>query len=140
AQSYVTAVHAMYERDREVPAIPSWLVFDRTYRNRYPFGALLPGRTPKELLDNGYFKRADSLVELARACGVDEEGLVRTVERFNGFARSGVDEDFGRGGDAYDSYYGDPRVRPNPNLAPLERPPFWAVELVPGDLGTKGGL
>ena len=53
---------------------------------------------------------------------------------------AGRDEEFGRGDSAYDRYYGDPRVRPNPNLAPLARPPFYAVTIVPGDLGTKGGL
>jgi 3-oxosteroid 1-dehydrogenase len=60
--------------------------------------------------------------------------------RFNGFARAGRDEDFHRGDSAYDCYYGDPRRRPNPNLAPLHTPPFYAVKIVPGDLGTKGGL
>ena len=66
--------------------------------------------------------------------------FLATVERFNGFARTGVDEDFGRGSTVYDNYYGDPRVKPNPNLGPLEKGPFTAVQLVPGDLGTKGGL
>ncbi|WP_230860258.1 FAD-binding protein [Actinoplanes aureus] len=66
--------------------------------------------------------------------------LRATVERFNGFARSGVDEDFGRGRTVYDNYYGDPTVKPNPNLGTLEKGPFTAVQLVPGDLGTKGGL
>ncbi len=55
-------------------------------------------------------------------------------------AREGVDEDFHRGDSAYDKYYGDPRVRPNPSLGPIDQPPFYAVTLVPGDLGTKGGV
>ena len=62
------------------------------------------------------------------------------MQRFNGFARAGKDEDFSRGDSAYDRYYGDPRCRPNPNLAPLAEPPYYAVKIVPGDLGTKGGL
>ena len=62
------------------------------------------------------------------------------VGRFNGFARTGIDQDFGRGNSLYDRYYGDPLVRPNPNLGPLEKGPFTAVQVVPGDLGTKGGL
>jgi len=66
-------------------------------------------------------------------------GLVKTVAGFNEFAAAGRDEDFGRGDSAYDRYYGDPRLA-NPNLAPLARPPFYAVKIVPGDLGTKGGL
>jgi succinate dehydrogenase/fumarate reductase flavoprotein subunit len=140
AQSYVTAVHAMYERNRDVPAIPSWLVFDHTYRSRYAFGAFLPGRMPAEVLASGFCKRADSLAGLAAAAGIDVDGLAATIARFNELAGRGVDEDFGRGGDSYDMYYGDPRVKPNPNLAPIARPPFYAVEIVPGDLGTKGGV
>ena len=62
------------------------------------------------------------------------------MTRFNGFAQTGRDEDFHRGDSAYDRYYGDPRRHPNPNLAPLDTPPFYAVKIVPGDLGTKGGL
>jgi 3-oxosteroid 1-dehydrogenase len=84
--------------------------------------------------------RADDLAGLAAAAGVDAEGLVKTVTRFAEFATAGKDEDFGRGDSAYDRYYGDPRRRPNPNLTPLDRPPFYAVKIVPGDLGTKGGL
>src|SRR5690625_2362284 len=68
------------------------------------------------------------------------EVLRKTVDRFNGFARSGVDGDFGRGNSAYDRYYSDPSVRPNPNLGPLEKAPFDAIEFVIGDLGTKGGV
>ena len=66
--------------------------------------------------------------------------LAKTVARFNDFARAGHDEEFSRGDSAYDRYYGDPRCRPNPNLAPLAKAPFYAVPIVPGDLGTKGGL
>ena len=68
------------------------------------------------------------------------DGLRETVERFNGFARSGVDEDFHRGESAYDKYYSDPTVKPNPSLHSIDQGPFYAVKIVPGDLGTKGGL
>jgi FAD binding domain len=66
--------------------------------------------------------------------------LARTVVRFNEFAQAGRDEDFHRGDSAHDRYYSDPRRRPNPCLAPLATPPFYAIKIVPGDLGTKGGL
>ena len=81
-----------------------------------------------------------TLAELAALIGVDPAALAKTVVRFNEFAETGRDEDFGRGDSAYDRYYGDPNCRPNPNLASLTRPPFYAVRIVPGDLGTKGGL
>jgi 3-oxosteroid 1-dehydrogenase len=78
--------------------------------------------------------------ELARRINVPEENLVNTLRRFNEMARKGEDEDFHRGESAYDRYYGDPRITPNPCLAPIDKPPFYAVEMVPGDIGTKGGL
>jgi 3-oxosteroid 1-dehydrogenase len=84
--------------------------------------------------------RADDIGALAAGIGVDASGLAKTVTWFNEMAAAGKDEDFGRGDSAYDRYYGDPRRRPNPNLAPLDRPPFYAARIVPGDLGTKGGL
>lgn len=137
---YVLAGQTMYERHAQVPAIPSFLIFDQRYRNRYPFGANLPGKTPQALLDNGYFKRAETIQELAGLCNLPPDALAATVDRFNGFARAGRDDDFHRGENAYDTYYGDPRVKPNPCLGPLEKGPFYAVALYPGDLGTKGGL
>jgi 3-oxosteroid 1-dehydrogenase len=77
---------------------------------------------------------------LAESIGVPAAALRETVERFNSFAGTGVDTDFHRGESAYDRYYGDPRNHPNPCLGALVKPPFYAAKLVPGDLGTKGGL
>jgi len=138
---YVDAVHAMYEANTpENPHIPAWLIFDQRYRDRYVFAGLPPHRPlPRRWYAAGSVVRADDLAGLAQAAGVDADGLVKTVARFNEFAAAGRDEDFGRGDSAYDRYYGDPRLA-NPNLAPLARPPFYAVKIVPGDLGTKGGL
>ncbi|HVV10125.1 3-oxosteroid 1-dehydrogenase [Amycolatopsis sp.] len=139
---YVEAVHAMYgPGDGPGEHIPTWLVFDQRYRNRYMFTGIgprqkLPGRWYKA----GVAAKAGTLAELATRIDVPAESLVATVNRFNGFAREGVDEDFGRGKSAYDHYYGDPRNRPNPSLGPLDVAPFYAVKIVPGDLGTKGGL
>ena len=140
AISYVDAGHAMFAHNADGAAIPSWLIFDQRYRSRYPFGVLFPGITPKALVDQGYFRRAGSLPELAALCGIDALTLVATIERFNGFAAAGKDLDFGRGDNPYDTWFGDPRVKPNPCLAPIARAPFYAVQLYPGDLGTKGGL
>ena len=138
---YVDAVHAMYDgHTPENPHIPAWLVFDQRYRDRYVFAGLPPHRPlPRRWYAQGSVVRADDLAGLALAAGVDADGLVKTVARFNEFAAAGKDEDFGRGDSAYDRYYGDPRLG-NPNLAPLDKPPFYAVKIVPGDLGTKGGL
>src|SRR6516162_2698001 len=132
---YVDAVHAMYEgHSPGNPHIPAWLVFDQRYRDRYVFAGLPPRRPlPRRWYAAGAVFREDALAGLAAAISVDAEGLAKTVTRFNEFAAAGKDEDFGRGDSAYDRYYGDPRRRPNPNLAPLDRPPFYAVRIVPGD-------
>jgi 3-oxosteroid 1-dehydrogenase len=142
AAPYVDAVHAMYDRHTaENPHIPCWMIIDQRYRNRYVFAGMPPRKPlPRRWSRAGVVVRADSLGELAEAIGIPADGLAKTVEKFNGFAVAGKDEDFGRGDSAYDRYYGDPNCRPNPNLAPLAQPPFYAIKIVPGDLGTKGGL
>ncbi|KAA1429163.1 3-oxosteroid 1-dehydrogenase [Nocardioides antri] len=142
ALPYVEATHEIYKGEATgVSHVPSYMVFDQTYRNRYLFAGVagrqpFPGRWYKE----GVVTRADSLAALAEKVGLPAAALEETVTRFNGFARSGVDEDFRRGESAYDKYYSDPTVKPNCSLAPIEKGPFYAVKIVPGDLGTKGGL
>ncbi len=142
AAPYVDAVHAMYDRHTaDKPHIPAWMITDQRYRNNYVFAGLPPRKSlPKRWFAAGVVFKAGTLAELAEQVKMPADGLAETVQRFNGFAKSGKDEDFGRGDSAYDRYYGDPRCRPNPNLAPLDLPPFYAIKIVPGDLGTKGGL
>jgi 3-oxosteroid 1-dehydrogenase len=137
AAPYVDAVHAMYDTG----SVPAWMVFDQRYRNSYLFAGMgprqpLPGRWYK----SGVLVRASTLASLAEKIDVPAAALESTVDRLNAFAASGVDEDFHKGDSAYDKYYGDPRNKPNPCLAPLAKPPFYAIKVVPGDLGTKGGL
>ncbi|MGS2808271.1 3-oxosteroid 1-dehydrogenase [Nocardia sp. MW-W600-9] len=143
---YVEAVHTMYGGEYGQGAgpgenIPAWLVFDQRYRNRYIFAGLQPGqRFPSRWLENDYIVKADTIEELAGRIGVPADSLSATVTRFNGFATAGKDDDFGRGNSHYDRYYGDPTVKPNPCLAEISQGPFYAAKMVPGDLGTKGGL
>jgi len=136
---YTDFGHAQLEHN----AVPAWLIMDARHRQRYIFRTIygiLPPRVTPRPLKNGFFLQAPCIRQLAEKAGIDADGLAATVQRFNGFAASGVDADFGRGKSAYDNFYGDPRVKPNPNLAPLENAPFWAARLWPGDIGTKGGL
>lgn len=126
-------------------AIPAWIVFDATFRAKHPIGPLLPSvAMPDRKLPGHWWGtllwKGDSLEDLARQIGVDPLGLRRTAARMGEFARTGVDRDFGRGGNVFDRYYGDVNVKPNPNLAPIEKAPFYAMKLWPGDIGTKGGL
>ncbi len=142
AAPYVDAVHAMYDKHTEDnPHIPCWMITDQRYRNRYVFTGMPPRKPlPRRWYKSGAVVKADTLAGLAEQTGVSPDGLAKTVEKFNEFARAGRDTEFGRGDSAYDRYYGDPNCKPNPNLAPLAQPPFYAIKIVPGDLGTKGGL
>jgi 3-oxosteroid 1-dehydrogenase len=137
--SYMEIGQRMFARDREARAVPSWLLFDDTFRRRYIFG-WVPGRLPKRWFTDGFFKRTNTLEVLARECGIDAAGLEGTVRHFNEYARTGVDLDYHRGETAYDKFHGDPRVRPNNCLAPIERAPFYAVAIDPVDVGTFGGV
>lgn len=142
ALPYVEATHALYAAHQQGPStVPAWMIIDQRYRNRYLFAGLsprqpFPGRWYKE----GVIKKGASLAELAEEIDVPPGALEETIQRFNGFAASGVDEDFHRGESAYDKYYSDPTVSPNPSLHAIDEAPFYAVKIVPGDLGTKGGL
>jgi 3-oxosteroid 1-dehydrogenase len=136
AAPYVNFVHDQLDGKH----LPAWLVMDDKTRSRYPFAQVLPGKEfPPGYYDAGVLHRAGTLEELAGRIGVPADNLVATMNRFNELARTGRDEDFGRGESAYDRYYGDPTL-PNPNLDTIEEPPFYAVRIDVGDLGTKGGL
>jgi 3-oxosteroid 1-dehydrogenase len=142
ALPYVEAVHEIYKGEATgVPHVPSWMVIDQRYRNRYLFAGLSPRQPfPGRWYKFGTVRKGATLDELAAEIDVPAEALRETVERFNGFAATGVDEDFHRGESAYDKYYSDPTVKPNPSLHAIDKGPFYAVRIVPGDLGTKGGL
>jgi len=140
ALDYMAFGKALVDRHKTVPAIPAWLVVDSQHRKRYPIGFAIPRITPRKWLRSGYLKRADTLDELARQCGIDPAGLAVTVQRFNAMARRGLDEDFHRGEAAYDRVYGDPGVKPNPCLGTLQEAPFYAAQIVTSDIGMAGGL
>ncbi|MBU1802882.1 MAG: FAD-binding protein, partial [Actinobacteria bacterium] len=142
ALPYVEAVHEMYAGEATgVGHVPSWMIIDQRYRNRYLFAGLFPRQPfPGRWYKMGTVKKAATVAELAAEIEVPAEALTATLERFNGFARSGDDADFRRGESAYDKYYSDPTVKPNPSLQVIDEAPFYAVKIVPGDLGTKGGL
>jgi succinate dehydrogenase/fumarate reductase flavoprotein subunit len=91
-------------------------------------------------LDSGTWKVDDTIEGLAQQLGVPPQNLAASIESFNRCAETGVDEEFHRGEDEFDLFFGDGTEGPNPCLIPLDKPPFLAVPIVPGDLGTKGGL
>jgi 3-oxosteroid 1-dehydrogenase len=118
--------------------VPSWFVFDSREGGRLPAIAI-PEGDPAAHLAAGTWVRADTLAELATLVDVPADVLAETVARFNGFAATGHDEDFGRGDDEYDTFFAN-GGGPNRALVPVDTPPFLAARFVLSDLGTKGGL
>jgi succinate dehydrogenase/fumarate reductase flavoprotein subunit len=143
ATDYMTFGQRLLERERSgIPVESMWIVFDQKYRNSYVFGGALFPRMPipQSWYDAGIAHRSHDLLELAEMIGVPRTHFSATMRRFNEMARAGKDADFHRGDSAYDRYYGDPTIAPNPNLRALDRGPFYAVKMALSDLGTCGGL
>ena len=140
SNSYMEVGKAMYERDKTSRAVPCWLVFDDRYRKRYAHLRSRPGRFPRQVFESGRLKQAWTIEDLARLCDIDGAGLADTIEAFNEHAAQGVDPDYGRGESAYNRALGDPNPKVHPCLGPIDEPPYYAVEVVPGDIGTCGGL
>jgi len=146
AAPYIDVVVNMYEDHKKTgKSVPGWMVFDGRYRHNYIAGPVGPGKampdsTLPRKVRNQMLVKAATIEELAQKLAVPADRLKATISRFNAMSVAGVDEDFGRGTSASDRYYGDDRVSPNPCMAPLDKAPFYAIPLFPGDLGTKGGL
>jgi 3-oxosteroid 1-dehydrogenase len=115
------------------PNYDGFFVFDGEWKQKYPLGPVMAGEVPEWLAAGG------ELGELARQIGVDPEGLVATVERFNSSAARGEDPEFHRGSTPHGRNGGDPEVTPNPCVRPL-RPPFYALPVYLGTAGTSSGL
>jgi 3-oxosteroid 1-dehydrogenase len=147
SQNYITYQLEFYRRHTaEDPQAPSWMVFDARSRQNYFNGPLWPARfrpdkrLPQNYFTSGFVTRADSIRELAAKAGIDADGLEQTIKSMNEYARTGKDLEHGRGDAEYDRYYADPRIKPNPCLAPIVEAPFYAMRIDPGDFGTHGGM
>jgi succinate dehydrogenase/fumarate reductase flavoprotein subunit len=139
ALPYNEFVHAM----AAAGVAPGYFIADHRHLRRFGFGLVRPGPWIRPLgryLESGYLMRADTIGELARQIGVPAANLEITVERFNEMARAGKDLDFGRGDSAYAWAGGDPSHKPHRNLGPIEKPPYYAIQFEPGNLGTFAGL
>jgi succinate dehydrogenase/fumarate reductase flavoprotein subunit len=141
AVSYHAFVQAMFRADNASPSIPAYLICDRKALWAYGLGAVKPFTLSlRRPIQTGYLARADTLAALADRLGIDGTQLARTVTCYNRDAADGQDHAFCRGGDAYQRHLGDADHGPNPCVAPITTPPFYAVALRPGDLGTAAGL
>lgn len=139
--SYMAYCKNMLERNKTVPAVPSWAIFDSQFLRDYMFAGTMPGaEKPRRWLDEGYLKSADNVEDLAKLLEIEPETLRATIDRFNGFVAKNRDEDFHRGDRAYDRWLGDPYHKPSETLGTIERAPFYSVPVLPGDVGTYGGV
>ena len=142
AGSYMEFCQNMLKRNKTVPAIPSWWIVDEKHMRQYMYTGTMPGsKKPQDWYDSGFLKRADTLEELAGQIGLDSAVLKATVDRFNADAKAGKDTEFNRGGRAYDNFLGDfYREDGSHTLGPIDTGPFYAAPMVPGDVGTYGGV
>lgn len=146
AAPYTEAVNAIYaDQARTGGAVPAWMIFDARFRKNYPAGPMLPGKfqpdakLPSDWLGQVYYTAA-TLAGLAEEIGVDAQALVQTIEKMNAYAAKGIDPEFGKGNNVFERYYADAKIKPNPCLAPIIEAPFYAMPVMPGEIGTKGGL
>ena len=142
AGGYYDYVSAMVAAIPEGEETCSWLICDHRFQRRFGLGFARPAPIPLwPHLRNGYLKRGNTIEQLARACGIDPEGLANTVAAFNLHARKGEDPAFGRGSTPFNRRSGDAlHPGPNPCVAPIEQGPFYAVKVQPGCFGTFAGL
>jgi 3-oxosteroid 1-dehydrogenase len=137
--SYELYCQTMWKRNKTVPAVPSWAIFDAQYAEKYPIGGVKMKKYYQMWRDSGYLKQADTIEGLAIEIGCDAATLRATIERWNGFVDAGHDADFNRGQRKYDQWLGNPFHGPNPALGRIDKGPFYAVDVVPGDVSTYGG-
>jgi 3-oxosteroid 1-dehydrogenase len=134
------ACHPFLARDlvkSEYTDLPMFWIADQSNRDKYYCGSLAPGESADKA---EWLYCADTIHELAEELGLPPDNLEETVLRFNRFARDGIDPDFQRGQTIYDRSTGDPENEPNPSLGPLEKPPFYGIQIYPGTAGHQGGL
>ena len=138
---YHDYVTALIEATPDEGTPESWLICDHRFIRRYGLGIVRPAPVPMGAwLKSGYLKTGGTIAGLAAACGIDREGLARTISKFNADAERGDDTEFGRGTSPYMRLQGDPEIGPNPCMAPIVKPPFYAVRVIPGSFGTFSGL
>jgi succinate dehydrogenase/fumarate reductase flavoprotein subunit len=141
ADGYYQFTTGMINATPDGEPVQAWLICDRKFQRRYPFGMSKPFPIPTwPYVRSGYLTKGKTLAQLAAKCGIDPHGLQQTVADFNRFAVVGEDPEFNRGSTAFNRASGDPEHQPNPSLAPLTKGPFYAIKVLPGSFGTFFGL
>lgn len=139
--SYHRFGEALQKLKRHDP--PAWLICDERALMAYGMGVARPApahRANRQLIEDGYLIKAGTIAALAERLGLPADALAQTIARHNSFAATGIDEDFRKGATQHNRAMGDPAIKPNPCLAPIEKGPFYAIAVYSGDLGTSRGL
>lgn len=139
--SYPLFIKDLFKNTQNSDLKRCWLICDHKFIQRYGLGAVKPFPISMQTwIDNGYLKRGNTIAELAQICDIEISHFKATVNNYNAYAKNGMDPEFGRGTTPYQRAQGDSDQKPNPCIAPIEKGPFYAVEIVPGSLGTFAGL
>ncbi len=141
ANSYHDVAQEMMRQGIDGLAKKAFFIADHRAVRKYGLGAARPFPMPiGQYVRAGYLTRAADLETLAARLSIPKAALVDEIGKFNRDAAVGRDPKFARGDSAYNGFQGDDAHKPNPCLAPLVSPPFYAVEIFAGDLGTFIGL
>ncbi|WP_315833715.1 FAD-dependent oxidoreductase [Bradyrhizobium prioriisuperbiae] len=141
ANSYHDFCQALFAANGTDTTAKAFLIVDKPFLTRFGLGFVKPFPVPVgPNIRSGYLRSGRTITELARAAGIDAAGLERTISEWNADMAKGEDRAFGKGSTSYNRFNGDPEFQPNPCLAPISTGPFYAVEVVVGDLGTFAGL
>ncbi|MBG6118493.1 succinate dehydrogenase/fumarate reductase flavoprotein subunit [Sphingobium sp. JAI105] len=129
------------QKMRETGSLPAWIICDAKFIHKWGLGLIYPhGIRLKRLVRQGYVQRAPTLVALASTIGINETNLLKTVEAANAAARAGQGDPMGKGDGGFDRYLGDHSNKPHPNLAPIENGPFYALEIIAGEISSTLGM
>ncbi|GAA3301089.1 FAD-dependent oxidoreductase [Glutamicibacter nicotianae] len=141
ALSYHDFGRQMLDHHSNEQDVYAWIIGDKRLMDKYGIGYAKPWPVPRGFFRRiGYLNKGRTVADLAQQIGVDPKGLEQTIERFNRDALAGNDTEFGRGSTAYNHFRGDMEHKPNPNLAPLAKGPFYAAKVQMGDIGTFAGI
>ena len=149
SQNYLTFMLEVLDKEKKGESCaPMYMIFDANHRKNYPVGPLMPGKffpdklikiIHKDWFESDFLTTANTIEELAIQTGIDSEALQSTVERVNNFSATGKDLDFQRGDNERDRFSGDPSLL-NPCLGPIDKAPFYAMRIDPGEFATCGGM
>ena len=141
ANSYHDFVEAMLRSNRSPASVPSYLICDRSFISDFGIGLVHPGtRNLRRFIEAGYLFEGRTIADLAARISTDGDALSQTIERYNRYAETGIDEEFGRGSSAFNRFNGDPKNKPNPCLRKIGPGPYYAVAVWPSDLASSAGL